>query len=335
MTDTPKSNVKGALLSLAAFGVFATHDVVVKVLGASYQTFQIVFFSVLLSFPLVVLMLMRDNTKATLIPVHPWWTALRTVAAIVTGSAAFYAFSVLPLTQTYAILFATPLLITVLAIPILGEKVGPHRWGAVIVGLAGVLVVLRPGSTEFTLGHLAAVTAAITAALASIIVRKIGRDERSAVLLLYPMMANFVLMAAVLAFVYRPMPIEHFGLVGLMALLSFLAGLLVIASYKAGDAAIIAPMQYSQIIWAAGYGLLFFDDKTDPLTWVGAGIIIASGLYIILREVFSGRTENAPVTQSRVRPETATSPRVGVALMRRALSAEPGYQALAKHRGND
>ena len=140
MSNPGKSNVKGALLALGAFALFASHDVAVKTLGADFATFQIVFFSVLLSFPLVVLMLMRDPTHGTLIPVHPWWTALRTLAAIVTGSSAFYAFSVLPLAETYAILFATPLLITVLSIPILGERVGPHRWGAVIVGLISGIV---------------------------------------------------------------------------------------------------------------------------------------------------------------------------------------------------
>lgn len=335
MAAVEKSNVKGALLSLGAFSLFATHDVIVKFLGASYETFQIIFFSVLLSFPLVVLMLMRDNTKGTLIPVHPWWSAFRTVAAIITGSCAFYAFSVLPLAQTYAILFSMPLLITVLAIPLLGEKVGIHRWAAIFVGLTGVIVVLRPGTTELGLGHAAALTAAVCGALANVIVRKIGQDERSAVLLLYPMMANFVLMAGLMAIVYEPMPIQHLGLVGLMASLSFTAGLLVIAAYKAGDAAIVAPMQYSQIIWAAIFGLYFFQERTDTLTWVGASIIIASGIYIILREALSGRSASSPVTQSRARPETATSPRVGIALMRRATNVEPGYRALAKQRGKD
>ncbi|MEL6642897.1 MAG: DMT family transporter [Pseudomonadota bacterium] len=309
MTETGKSSAKGALLGLTAFALFATHDVVVKTLGGSYATFQIIFFSVLLSFPLVVLMLMRDGTNATLIPRHPWWTALRTAAAIITGSAAFYAFSVLPLAQTYAILFAAPLMITVLSIPILGEKVGIHRWGAVVVGLIGVLVVLRPGAEPLGLGHLAALVAAISGALASTIVRKIGRDERSAVLLLYPMMANFILMAMLLPFVYRPMPIEHLGLVGVMATLAFAAGLLLIAAYKAADAAVVAPMQYSQIIWAAIFGLLFFDEFPDLMTGVGAAIVMASGLYIVLREAFGGKSTNTPVLQSRSRPETATSPR--------------------------
>ena len=236
-------------------------------------------------------------------------TSPQACLAIITGSAAFYAFSVLPLAQTYAILFAGPLIITVLSIPILGEKVGAHRWGAVIVGLVGVLVVLRPGAAELGLGHLAALVAAICGALAATIVRKIGRDERSAVLLLYPMMANFILMAALLPLVYRPMPLEHLGLIAVMATLAFVAGLCLIAAYKAADAAVVAPMQYSQIIWATVFGLLFFDEAPDLITGIGAAIVMASGLYIVLREAFGGRSATTPVLQSRTRPETATSPR--------------------------
>lgn len=309
MNAVAKSNVKGAGLGLVAFGVFATHDVIVKVLGGTYATFQIIFFSVLLSFPLVMLMLMRDTTRGTLIPVHPWWSALRTVAAILTGSSAFYAFSVLPLAEVYAILFAAPLVITVLSIPILGERVRGHRWAAVFVGLCGVLLVLRPGAQELNLGHLAAMTAAVFGALASVIVRKIGRDERSAVLLLYPMMANFVIMAAILPSVYKPLPIEHFGLLGLLSLLAFAGGLLVIAAYKSGDAAVVAPMQYSQILWASVFGLVFFDESPDRETIAGAAIIIASGIYIVLRESFGGNSIERPMSSTRLRPETGTSPR--------------------------
>ncbi len=333
MTEQQKSNAKGALMALTAFALFATHDVVVKTLGATYATFQIVFFSVLFSFPLVVLMLMRDVASATLIPRHPWWSALRTLATVATGTSAFYAFSVLPLAQVYAILFAAPLLITILAIPVLGEQVGGHRWAAVVVGLAGVLVVLRPGSAELGLGHLAALVAAIGGALAAIIVRKIGREERSAVLLLYPMMANFILMAAVMPFTYQPMPIEHLGLVALMATLAFSAGLFLIAAYKAGDAAVVAPMQYSQIVWAGVFGLVFFAEVPDLLTGIGSAIVIASGLYIVLRESIGGKSIETPVLQSRTRPETGTSPRTMRGLPGRGSG--PGPKAPALDNGSE
>lgn len=305
------SNTKGALLALLAFAVFSTHDVIVKILGADYSPFQIVFLSVLFGFPWVTLMLIQDASSGNLRPRHPWWTALRTAATTVTGASVYYAFSTLPMAQVYAILFAAPLLVTILSIPILGEQVRLRRWVAVLVGLGGVLVVLRPGSEPLTLGHLAALVGAIGGALASIIVRKIGKDERSIVLLIYPMMTNFVIMGTALPFVYQPMPIEHLGGIAVMSIMILIASSLVIAAYKAGEAVIVAPMQYSQIIWASLFGVLMFGETMDNMTMLGATIIIGSGMYIVLREGRANSSENTPVLRTRTRTETGTSLRIG------------------------
>lgn len=303
-------NVKGALYALVAFGVFATHDVIIKVLGGSYSPIQIVFFSVVFSFPLATLWLLSDQTSGTLIPRHPYWMLARTGAAVVTGVSAFYAFSVLPLAQVYAIIFASPLLITVLAIPVLGEKVHLRRWAAVLVGLCGVLVVLRPGQTDLGLGHLAALACAIGGALASVIVRKIGREERTVVIMLYPMMANFIIMGCLLPLVYVPMPIEDLGRIAVVAVFAWIAGRFLISAYNTGEAVIVAPMQYSQILWASVYGGLFFNEVPDWGTLAGSTIIILSGLYIVLRESRSTSSET-PVLRTRSRPETGTSLRIG------------------------
>jgi len=310
------NSVKGALLALLSFGIFATHDVVVKFLGSDYSPVQIIFFSVLFGFPLVTVMLMNDKSDGNLRPRHPWWTAIRTGSALVTGVSAFYAFSTLPLAQTYAILFAAPLLITLLAIPILGEKVGIRRGIAIVVGLCGVMIVLRPGTAELGLGHLAALAAAVFSSLASVIVRKIGHEERSAVLLLYPMVANFVVMGFALPFVYVPMPLEHVGLIGIIALFGFVAMLFIIAAYRTAEAVIVAPMQYSQMIWATLFGALLFDETPDRYTLIGAGVIIASGIYIVLREGTANVSKNSPVLESRSRPETGTMPRISLMLRR-------------------
>ncbi len=312
-------NAKGALLSLLAFAVYASSDVVVKFLGASYSPFQIIFFSVLFSFPLAMLLIMRDATPGTLLPAHPWWTAARTLATLITGATVFYAFTVLPLAQTYTILFASPLLITLLAIPMLGERIRIRRGVAVLVGLVGVLVVLRPGQTELSFGHLAALIGALCGSFASVIVRKIGPDERPVVLLLYPMVANFVVMGVLLPFVYLPMPIEHIGLIAVLAVLGSLGGIIIIAAYKIGEAVIVAPMQYSQIIWASFYGYIFFNESISTNTAIGAGIIIASGMYIVLREGRSGNSKTTPVLETRSRPETGTNLRTGLVMRMRGL----------------
>lgn len=311
------SNTTGALLALLAFAIFATHDVIVKILGANYSPIQIIFFSVLFGFPWVTLMLIRDASSGNLRPRHPYWTAFRTLATTLTGVSAYYAFSTLPLAQVYAILFATPLLITILAIPILGETVRIRRWVAVLVGLGGVLVVLKPGAQDLTLGHAAALVAAFGSAFASIIVRKIGKDERSVVLLIFPMMSNFVVMGTLLGFVYKPMPVEHMGGIALMSLMALLGSALVIAAYKAGEAVIVAPMQYSQIIWATLLGALLFNETIERATILGAVIIIGSGLYIVLREGRANASENTPVLRTRTRTETGTSLRIGLLIRAR------------------
>lgn len=316
---TSHSNLKGAALSLAAFGIYATHDVVVKYLGGTFSAVQIIFFSGLLSFPLLSVMLMGDRRDENLVPRHPWWSLLRAVSAVISGVLAFYAFSTLPLAQCYAIFFSMPLLITVMAIPMLGEKVGLHRGAAVLVGLIGVLVVLRPGQADLELGHLAALAAAVTASLGSVIVRKIGKAERSAVLMLYPMLGNVLAMGAALPFVYEPMQITDLGLMGIIALFSFLAGLLVIKAYRTAPAVIVAPMQYSQILWAALYGTLLFDESIDRFTAIGSGIIIASGIYIVLREGTPSVSGNRPVLSTRSRAETATMPRVSIMMRRMGI----------------
>jgi len=303
-------NAKGAIYALLGFALFSAHDVIVKYLGGNYSTFQILFFSVLFSFPMVLTMHLRERSSQDLIPKHPWWSTLRVLATVITGISAFYAFSVLPMAQVYAFLFCMPLVITVLSIPILGEKVGIHRGGAVIVGLIGVMIVLRPGSTEFTLGHIAALTAAMFGGLGSLIVRKIGKDERNIVLLLYPMFASLLLMGALMPPSYVPLKLLDLGALALMAILASTAQLCIILAYKSGEAAVVAPMHYSQIIWAIIYGFFIFQEWPDAMTLIGSLVIIASGSYVVFRESRKKVSQNTPVLRNRSRADTGTVPRI-------------------------
>ena len=295
------ANSRAALLGLTAFGVFAAHDVIVKVLGSSYAPAQILFFSTLLTFPLFSVLLVSEAQPKTLRPVHPRWVAVRTATMVISTLSIFYAFSVLPLAQTYAILFCVPLIITLLSVPFLGERVGRHRGGAVIAGLIGVLIVLRPGATELTIGHAAALLGAFSAGLSSIAVRKIGKDERQAVLLLFPMLGTVVVMGVLLPLNYAPMTLSDLGLLALMSVLGFAALNCLIMAYKTGEAAVVAPMQYSQILWASLYGYLLFNETLDVATIVGVMVIIASGIYIIWRESRANISRNTPVLKARTR----------------------------------
>jgi drug/metabolite transporter (DMT)-like permease len=305
------NNAAGAALALAAFAVFSTHDVIVKKLGATYSTFQVVFITALLSFPILTLVMMRDSTPDTLQPKHPYWVTVRSIVGVVAALCAFYAVTALPLSQFYAFLFASPLIITILAIPMLGEVVRMRRGLAVLVGLIGVLIVLRPGSSEFTTGHLAAITAACAGAFVSIITRKISAEERSVVLIIYPMMSNLVITAMILPFVYIQIPLADLGLFAIDTVLVLVAMWLLVAAYTRADAIIVAPMQYSQIIWATLFGIFIFSEYPAWQTYLGTAVIVLSGAYILRREASGEASENTPVLKTRTRAGHAMTLRVG------------------------
>lgn len=321
-----KNSTNAILYALLAFALFSTHDVVIKSLGGNYSPFQLIFFSVLMGFPLVTLQLLGDKTVDTLIPKYPLITLSRTLAVVLGSVCAFYAFSNLPLAQTYSIIFAMPLLITLMAVPILGERVGIWRGLAVLIGLGGVFVVLQPGQTSLTLAHAAALICAFCGAYASIVVRKIGREERSVVLIIYPMVANFFVMALLMPFSYKPMPVTDLGMMFLTAGSALLANLCLIKAYRLAEAAIIAPMQYSQILWAVLYGSIFFNETVTWNTAAGATIVIASGLFIVLREN-KGASINSPVTKARSRFATPNAPSLSSLLRIRFGSTSPDTKA--------
>ena len=305
-------NAKGAIFALLGFAIFSAHDVIVKYLGSQYSTFQVIFFSVLFSFPMIFTMNLRERSTDNMLPKHPWWSALRVITTVITGMSAFYAFSVLPLAQTYAFLFGMPLVITILSIPMLGEKVGVHRGGAVIVGLIGVMVVLRPGTSHLSLGHIAALTAAVFGAIGSLIVRKIGSEERNIVLLMYPMFANLIVMAVLMPAHYVPLQLFDLGALALMAIMASVASLFIILAYKTGEAAVVAPMHYSQMIWAIVYGFFFFDELPDQITMLGSAIIIGSGIYVVFREGRMKASNTTPVLLNRSRADTGIIPRISI-----------------------
>ena len=313
MVKKSPSHVTGLLLSLMGFALYSTHDVIVKLLGVYYTPFQILFFSVLFSFPLVLLFMLRNPKTGSLWPHQPTQMTLRVLATTVSGFCAFYAFSVLPLAQTYALLFLTPIFITVFSIPLLGERVGLHRGISVIVGFLGVLIVLQPNVASFTNGHIAGLIAAISASLNSIITRKIGQKEKTAVMLLYPMFGNFLIMGAIIPFIYVPMPIQHLGGIALISCLGFAAMFCIVGAYKAANASIIAPMQYSQILWAGFFGFVLFDDDINLSFIIGSSLIICSGLYIVRREWKQSRSLQPVLGNGTFRPDIGLRPRFALA----------------------
>ena len=278
-----QSNFQGALLGLAGMGLFACADIVIKLLGGNYNPFQIIFFAGIMTFPLIAGLLIADASVNNLRPRLPKLMALRCGVVLLNGILGTYAFATLPLAQCYAIFFTMPIFIALLSVPILGEKIDVARGIAVVAGLIGVTVALDPGKAVLEWGHAAALIGAMVGALNYIILRKTGSTERTAVLLLYPLIGQVVVAAVALPLVYRPMPLQDLALTALMATVTFAGYLLIIAAYRRAPGIVVAPMQYSQIIWAAIFGAMLFNEQMSARVWIGTVVIILAGLVIVTR----------------------------------------------------
>ena len=195
--------LKGALCGLAGFGLFAFADATIKFLGFSYSPVQIVAFAGLFTLPLIGLLWLAR--PVSLRPGHPVLMAVRTLALIGSGLLVTYTFTILPLAQAYAILFTLPLILTLIAWPLLGDRVDLTNAPAIIIGLVGVLIALNPGRVEFGIGHVAAVGGVVLSAI-HYLIRKTGGVEVNVTMLLYPVLGQTLSAFLLLPGRYVPMP---------------------------------------------------------------------------------------------------------------------------------
>jgi len=297
--------MKGIFLALASYAVFSLHDVVVKLL-TQYSVFQIVFFAMLFSYLPFSIVRFFDHRSITLRPVNSWLVLLRAGMYTASLCCSFLAFSSLPMVQAYVLLFTTPLLISILAIPLLGEKIHVFRWMTILLGLVGIVIVLRPNPDTLQSGHIFALLAAVAGAIAAIISRKIGHTETAATLMLSPMIMNILISGGLLFFVYQPMPLSDLGLMFLIGGMALAGHLLLLTAYRSAPASLVAPMQYSQLIWAIIYGLLFFDEPVDRFIMIGSLITILSGLLMVWRETQASALK--PILRTRNMRMVGTAP---------------------------
>ncbi len=277
------SILRGLAFALAGYAAYSVHDAVVKALQG-YSVFQILFFAMLFTYvPFSVARVAAGETLSVR-PNFPKLALARAVLHVSSLGLAFSAFAMLPLVDVYVILFCTPLIISVLAVFFLGEKIALVRWLLIMIGLIGVIVVLRPSIDTVQIGHFLALSCAITSASSAIIARKIGAQENMATMILFPLLATIFVSGIALIFVYKPMPLPHLGMMFLVGGLGLLGQYCVLMGFRNAPAAYIAPMQYSQIIWAIVFGYLFFAESIDVWVIVGSLITIASGIGMIIRE---------------------------------------------------
>jgi S-adenosylmethionine uptake transporter len=283
-------NLRGAFLSLGAFFAYACTDVSIKALGQNMSSFQVMFLSAACTLPFVAAQILWRNGRASLWPRMPGMTVLRIVISLIGSAFVTYSFTHLPLAQCYAVFFTMPLMITLIAWPMLGEPIDPLRGVIILVGFGGVLIALQPGTTDFQLAHLTAICGAVTGALNSLLLRKIGHGESSRVILLYPTLAQFLVAGAIMLFIWQPISLTDVQVGLQMGFLGTMGGLLIIAAYRVAPSIVVAPMQYSQIIWASALGLIFFGERPSLMNAIGIGVIIAAGLALLFA---AGRTQES------------------------------------------
>ncbi|SEL43693.1 EamA domain-containing membrane protein RarD [Pseudoxanthomonas sp. GM95] len=285
MTHAPPHRSSAALFMLGAVALFAMMDAGLKSLSAHYPPLQVGAIRGLASFPLVLVWALSTASVRSLVRVHWPMHLLRGALSVLMMAGFVYGVARLPLTTAYAITFAAPLLVTALAGPVLGEHVGPRRWAAVGIGLLGVLVVLRPtGAGMMTLAGGAVLVAACCYAASFLTTRLLARRDSTQAMVLW-MVALLGVAAGLLAWPrWVPLQSAHWLQIAIVGVAGAGAQVLLTEAFRRGEASMIAPLEYSALLWGVLLDVALWGVLPDGITWLGAGIIVGSGLYVLYRE---------------------------------------------------
>lgn len=278
--------LKGVLLAFASFAAYSWSDASVKMIEGALTPYEMGFFGavfMLAGFPY----LMKpgdswlDVVRSTNRPL--WMLRFFSAAMGTIGSVA--AFTYLSMAEAFALIFLLPSFVTIMSVLFLKETVGIRRWSAVIIGFIGVLVILRPGFRELSIGHVGAVFAGFSGAISIIVYRAVGPSEKHISLYGAGVLGVLVILGILM------IPDFHWPTLPQWAALATV-WLMYAANYA--PAAVIGPTQYSQMLWAILFGYLIFGDKVDLPMLVGIVLIIGSGLLTLARE----RARHVPLPAS-------------------------------------
>lgn len=277
----------GMLCKVVAMLMFAIMFASVRWLGPHFPIGEIVFFRSALGLPVIVVAAYLSGGLHLLATKRVDSHALRSIAGVISMYCNFTAYTLLPLADVTAIGFAAPLFIVVLAVLFLRERVHVYRWSAVIIGFIGVLVIVGPGqriASGATIGVVYALVSAALAAVAMIFLRRMSAHEHSTAIAFY-----FMLTAAVVSLFTLPFGWNvPTGTEGWILIASGLSGgigqLFLSFSYRYGEASLLAPFDYTAMIWAVALGYFVFGELPMANVWMGAAIVIAAGLLILWRE---------------------------------------------------
>ncbi|MGE0722872.1 MAG: DMT family transporter [Alphaproteobacteria bacterium] len=281
-----RSDIKrGIAYMVAAVSIFAALNAAIKWQVALYPVHEVIFLRCLGALIPCAVVVAMSGGIAALRTRRLGWHVTRAGLQFVSMTCAFLAYALMPLADAVAIGFASPLFPVALSVPLLGEKVGIHRWGAVIVGFAGVLIMVKPSGDVLQSGALFALANAGLSALISIGIRRLSLTEKSATLVFYQTTATCVIAAATLPFFtwVPPAAIDVAMLIG-VGICSGTAQFFWTQAFRYSPAAILAPFSYLSMIWAVVMGYLIWNEAPTETLIIGAAIVSACGLYIAYRE---------------------------------------------------
>lgn len=276
--------LRGILLIIAAFCTFSLLDTTAKYLVQTYPTGQVVWARYVGHVLLAAVILLPRHGRSLLQSQSPGLQVIRSLLLFGSTCANFAALQYLQLAETSAIMFSAPLMVAVLAIPLLGEHIGPRRWGAVIIGFFGVLIVIRPG---LGLVHWAAglsLLCALFGAGYQITTRKLAGVDRAVTTQFYSALIGAVAITPLVPFFWKTPDLEGVLLMLCLGAFGGFGHWMLILAHRLAPAPILAPFNYIQLLPMILLGYLVFGDFPDLWTLIGAGVVLSSGLYLLYRE---------------------------------------------------
>lgn len=287
-----KRQRRAILLVLGASAVFTLSAAMVKALGPEVPLAQVVLFRNVFAIPVLLLMALRAGGLHTLRPRQPALHLQRAAWGLMGMVGAFHGYQHLPLATATALGFTMPLFLTALSVVLLGERVGWRRWTAVAVGFAGVLVIARPGVGQAALPALSVglvLLGALGWALAMMSIRRMGEAGESGVaIVVWFAVCSAVAASFVAVPFWRTPDAREWALLGGIGLVSAIAQLLMTEAYRRGETTLLAPFEYSGIVWTALLGIAIWAEWPDGWDLAGFAILVGAGLFIWWRETRLG-----------------------------------------------
>jgi drug/metabolite transporter (DMT)-like permease len=292
MTALPP-RLPAPLMMLVAVAAFALMDAGLKQLAGIYPAMQVASLRGASSLPFILVWVLATTGLAPLLRVRWSLHLLRGAIGIAMMASFAFALRSLPLTTAYSIFFVAPLLITALSVPILGEHVGPRRWTAIAIGLLGMLVLLRPsGEGMLSWAALAVLFAATGYAVSALTVRVLARTDSSASMIVW-LLVMLALGAGALAWPnWVPLRLQDGWVIAGIGLAGAIGQYAITEAFRTGSASLLAPLEYTALVWGVLLDVTIWGVLPDAVTWLGAGIIVASGLYMLRRERVHAEAEH-------------------------------------------